>query len=182
MLTINDIDRYQPIYIEGKRPKNRPYLDVQTLDIISRREHIKRTSGETPEQKAVRRYREGKAPAGKTVKKHLKKEEKRKKKEETGGYVSTEAGIPTRHQPHGDIDRGMVQLAGTYRYADMETGEVVMAGGFSRAYPHRNLYVQRPEAVRFGIKRLREEAGGGSSRFEWLGPKKGIVEEVWLRF
>ncbi len=187
MLTINDIDRYQPVYVLGKRPKNRPFLDVQTLEIISRREHIKRTAGETPEQKALRRYREGKAPAGKTVQKQMKKEEKSKKKEngktkkeDAEGYQ--EDLIITKYQPHGDIDRGMVQLAGTYRFMDMQTGDIVAAGGFSRAYAHRSLIIQRPEAVNFAIKRLREDVGGGSSRYEWLGPEKGIIEEVWLRF
>lgn len=60
---------YSPLYdAAGKRDKARRYIDDATGEIISRRQHIRRTEGVTPEEKAkiptVRR-RKGKKPKNK---------------------------------------------------------------------------------------------------------------------
>lgn len=50
---------YKPLYSpDGRRDKARRYVSPEG-NIISRRQYIKKTEGETPEQKAIRRYLEG---------------------------------------------------------------------------------------------------------------------------
>ncbi len=66
-----------PLYIDGKRDSARRYV-TPTGEIISRREQIRRTEGVTPEQKAVRRYEEGKSEPGITVRRYQRREEQRK--------------------------------------------------------------------------------------------------------
>lgn len=69
---------YSPLFVGGKRDKARRYVDTSG-NIISRREYIKVSEGTTPELKAYRRYKEGKAPRGKTVRKVEKQRERRSK-------------------------------------------------------------------------------------------------------
>ena len=68
-------DRYQPLMVNGRRDRARRYIDTRDGSIISRREHIIRTEGRTPEQKAYDRYVAGKAPAGKTAQRVIRKRE-----------------------------------------------------------------------------------------------------------
>ena len=65
----------QPLYINGKRDSRRRYVTPDG-EIISRREQIRRVEGVTPEQKAVRRYVEGKSEVGVTVREHQRRDRK----------------------------------------------------------------------------------------------------------
>ena len=106
----------EPLYINGKRDSRRRYVTT-TGDIISRREQIRRTEGVTPEQKAVRRYEEGKSSPGVTVRQAQRREERRKaaikKPKELWG--NEDRTIPQKAMPTGG-DRGYYQLQGTYRF------------------------------------------------------------------
>ena len=97
---------FEPLYIDGKRDSARRY-ETPSGEIISRREQIRRTEGVTPEEKAVRRYEEGKSEAGVTVRKYQRKEKTRKpdtkKAEELWG--DEDRTIPQKPMPTGG-DRG----------------------------------------------------------------------------
>ena len=165
-----------PLYINGKRDSRRRYV-TPTGEIISRREQIRRTEGVTPEQKAVRRYEEGKSEAGVTVRKYQRKEKTRKpaikKPKELWG--NEDRAIPEKSMPTGG-DRGYYQLQGTYRYYNPKYRSYADSTGYSTAddkmhpYGSPNYLILRRQAVMNAVAQL--------DGYEWK--YVGTVEEKWL--
>lgn len=116
---------YQPLYVDGKRDKARRYV-TPTGEIISRREHIKRTEKRTPEAKAYKRYIEGKAPKGKTVERILKKQDRIRAKTRKKGVVVRELDTREMNQ-----NRNAYQLTGRYRFINKKWRLKAQAIGYS---------------------------------------------------
>ena len=165
-----------PLYIDGKRDSRRRYV-TPTGDIISRREQIRRTEGVTPEQKAVRRYEEGKSKAGVTVRKYQRREKTRKvdttKPRELWG--DEDRTIPEKAMPTGG-ERGYYQLQGTYRFYNPTFREHTISTGYSTAddkrhpYGSPNYLILRRQAIMNGAAQL--------DGYEWK--YVGVIEENWL--
>ena len=165
-----------PLYIDGKRDSRRRYV-TPTGEIISRREQIKRTEGVTPEQKAVRRYEEGKSKAGVTVRKYQRKEKTRKvdttKPRELWG--DEDRTIPEKEMPTGGT-RGYYQLQGTYRFYNPTFREHTISTGYSTAddvkhpYGSPNYLILRRQAIMNAAAHL--------DGYEWK--YVGVMEENWL--
>lgn len=165
-----------PLYIDGKRDSRRRYV-TPTGEIISRREQIRRTEGVTPEQKAVRRYEEGKSKAGVTVRKYQRKEKTCKvdttKPRELWG--DEDRTIPEKEMPTGG-ERGYYQLQGTYRFYNPTFREYATATGYSTADDERHPYgspnylILRRQAIMNAAAQL--------DGYEWK--YIGVVEENWL--
>jgi hypothetical protein len=162
-----------PLYINGKRDSRRRYV-TPAGEIISRREQIRRTEGVTPEQKAVRRYQEGKSKAGVTVRKYQRKGIiKKPGKEILGddGLIS----IPQKTMPTGG-DRGYYQLQGTYQFYNPTFREYTTSTGYSTADDSRHTYgtpnylILRRQAVMNAAAQL--------DGYEWK--YVGVIEEKWL--
>ena len=167
----------EPLYIDGKRDSARRYV-TPTGDIISRREQIRRTEGVTPEQKAVRRYEEGKSEAGVTVRKYQRKEKQRKERikqvtKEVWG--NEEHAIPQKAMPTGG-ERGYYQLQGTYQFYNDTFRDYATSTGYSTADDERHPYgspnylILRRQAVMNAAAQL--------DGYEWK--YVGVVEENWL--
>lgn len=167
----------QPLYIDGKRDSARRYI-TPTGEIISRREQIRRTEGVTPEQKAVRRYEEGKSAAGVTVRRYQRREERKKKGNkqipiEVGGKEEQE--IPFKEMPTGG-KRGYYQLQGTYHFYNATFREHTTSTGYSTAddvmhpYGSPNYLILRRQAIMNAAAQL--------DGYEWK--YIGVVEENWL--
>ena len=166
-----------PLYIDGKRDSRRRYV-TPTGEIISRREQIRRTEGVTPEQKAVRRYQEGKSKAGVTVREYQRREERKKKGakqatiEDWGDEYRT---IPEKEMPTGG-ERGYYQLQGTYQFYNPTFREYATATGYSTADDERHPYgspnylILRRQAIMNAAAKL--------DGYEWK--YIGAVEENWL--
>jgi hypothetical protein len=165
-----------PLYIDGKRDSRRRYV-TPTGDIISRREQIRRTEGVTPEQKAVRRYQEGKSKAGVTVRQYQRKEKTRKPdtKKVTELWGDEDRTIPHKSMPTGG-DRGYYQLQGTYRYYNPKYRSYADSTGYSTADDERHPYgspnylILRRQAVMNAAAKL--------DGYEWK--YVGVIEEQWL--
>ena len=166
-----------PLYIDGKRDSRRRYV-TPTGEIISRREQIRRTEGVTPEQKAVRRYQEGKSKAGVTVREHQRREERKKKgvKQATIELWGDEdRTIPQKSMPTGG-DRGYYQLQGTYRYYNPKYRSYTDSTGYSTAddkmhpYGSPGYLILRRQAVMNAAAQL--------DGYEWK--YVGVIEENWL--
>ena len=165
-----------PLYIDGKRDSRRRYV-TPTGEIISRREQIKRTEGVTPEQKAVRRYEEGKSKAGVTVRKYQRKEKTRKvdttKPRELWG--DEDRTIPEKEMPTGGT-RGYYQLQGTYHFYNPTFREHTTSTGYSTAddvkhsYGSPNYLILRRQAIMNAAAQL--------DGYEWK--YVGVMEENWL--
>lgn len=164
-----------PLYIDGKRDSRRRYV-TPTGDIISRREQIRRTEGVTPEQKAVRRYEEGKSKAGVTVRRYQRREKTRKvdttKPRELWG--DEDRTIPEKAMPTGG-ERGYYQLQGTYQFYNPTFREDAISTGYSTAderqpYGSPNYLILRRQAILNAAAQL--------DGYEWK--YIGIVEENWL--
>lgn len=165
-----------PLYIDGKRDSRRRYV-TPTGDIISRREQIRRTEGVTPEQKAIRRYEEGKSKVGVTVRKYQRREKTRKvdttKPRELWG--DEDRTIPEKEMPTGG-ERGYYQLQGTYRFYNPTFREHAISTGYSTAddkrhpYGSPNYLILRRQAIMNAAAQL--------DGYEWK--YIGIVEENWL--
>ncbi len=165
-----------PLYIDGKRDSARRYV-TSTGEIISRREQILRTEGVTPEQKAVRRYEEGKSKAGVTVRKYQRREKTRKpdttKPIELWG--DEDRTIPEKEMPTGG-ERGYYQLQGTYQFYNSTFREHATSTGYSTAddvkhpYGSPNYLILRRQAIMNAAAQL--------DGYEWK--YVGVVEENWL--
>ncbi len=168
---------FEPLYIDGKRDSARRYK-TPSGEIISRREQIRRTEGVTPEEKAVRRYQEGKSDAGVTVRRHQRREERKKKgsKQETIETCGNEEhAIPHKPMPTGG-DRGYYQLQGTYQFYNDTFRDYVTATGYSTAddkmhpYGSPNYLILRRQAIMNAAAQL--------DGYEWK--YVGVVDENWL--
>jgi hypothetical protein len=168
---------FQPLYIGGKRDSARRYV-TPTGDIISRREQIRRTEGTTPEQKAVRRYQEGKSKAGVTVRQAQRREERRKagiKKATKEMWGNEDRAIPLKEMPTGGT-RGYYQLQGTYQFYNPTFRTHAVSTGYSTAddvmhpYGSPNYLILRRQAILNAAAKL--------DGYEWK--YVGVVEENWL--
>ena len=165
-----------PLYIDGKRDSRRRYV-TPTGEIISRREQIRRTEGVTPEEKAVRRYKEGKSKAGVTVRQALRREKGRKveTKKVTELWGDEDRTIPEKEMPTGG-DRGYYQLQGTYQFYNPTIRDYDTATGYSTADDERHPYgspnylILRRQAVMNAAAQL--------DGYDWK--YVGVVEENWL--
>ena len=165
-----------PLYIDGKRDSRRRYVTPDG-EIISRREQIRRTEGVTPEQKAVRRYQEGKSKAGVTVRQALRREKGRKveTKKVTELWGDEDRTIPEKEMPTGG-ERGYYQLQGTYRFYNDTIRGYATSTGYSTADDERHPYgspnylILRRQAVMNAAAQL--------DGYEWK--YIGVVEENWL--
>ena len=174
---------FQPLYINGKRDSRRRYISP-TGEIISRRQYIKITEGVSPEQKAIRRYEEGKSKAGVTVRRYQSREKKRKAgiKQATRDSWGEEdrailIKVPIKEMPTGG-KRGYYQLQGTYRFYNTKYREYATATGYSTAddamhpYDSPNYLILRRQAILNAVAQL--------DGYEWKFG--GIVEENWLQW
>ena len=168
---------FEPLYIDGKRDSARRYVTPDG-EIISRREQIRRTEGTTPEEKAVRRYEEGKSEAGVTVRKYQRKEKTRKpdtKKTQTETWGNEEQAIPLKEMPTGG-KRGYYQLQGTYQFYNPTFRDYGTATGYSTAddkmhpYGSPNYLILRRQAIMNAAAQL--------DGYEWK--YIGVVDENWL--
>ena len=165
-----------PLYIDGKRDSRRRYV-TPTGEIISRREQIRRTEGVTPEEKAVRRYKEGKSKAGVTVRQALRREKGRKveTKKVTELWGDEDRTIPEKEMPTGG-ERGYYQLQGTYQFYNPTIRDYDTATGYSTADDERHPYgtpnylILRRQAIMNAAAQL--------DGYEWK--YIGVVEENWL--
>ncbi len=166
-----------PLYIDGKRDSARRYV-TSTGEIISRREQILRTEGVTPEQKALRRYQEGKTKAGVTVRQAQRREERKKKgiKQTTIElWGNEEQAIPLKEMPTGG-KRGYYQLQGTYQFYNPTFRSYANSTGYSTAddvkhpYGSPNYLILRRQAIM--------NAAAPLDGYEWK--YIGVVEEQWL--
>ncbi|MDD2954530.1 MAG: hypothetical protein PHC95_15505 [Parabacteroides sp.] len=167
----------KPLYIDGKRDSRRRYV-TPTGEIISRREQIRRTEGNTPEQKAVRRYEEGKSKAGVTVRRYQRKEKQRKegiKKATVELWGNEDREIYQKTMPTGG-ERGYYQLQGTYQFYNPTYRSYDVATGYStaddamRPYMSPNYLILRRQAVLNAAAQL--------EGYEWK--YVGVVEENWI--
>ena len=167
----------KPLYIDGKRDSRRRYV-TPTGEIISRREQIRRTEGVTPEQKAVRRYEEGKSKAGVTVRRYQSREKRRKagiKQATIDSWGQEERAIPIKSMPTGG-KRGYYQLQGTYRFYNAKYREYAVSTGYSTAddtmhpYESPNYLILRRQAILNAVAQL--------DGYEWKFV--AVVEENWL--
>lgn len=166
----------KPLYIDGKRDSRRRYV-TPTGEIISRREQIRRTEGVTPEEKAIRRYEEGKSEAGVTVRKYQRREKTHKvdttKPKELWG--DEDRTIPEKEMPTGG-ERGYYQLQGTYQFYNPTFREYATATGYSTADDERHPYgspnylILRRQAIMNAVAQL--------DGYEWKFI--GVIEENWL--
>lgn len=166
-----------PLYIDGKRDSARRYV-TPTGDIISRREQIRRTEGVTPEEKAVRRYEEGKSEPGVTVRRYQRREEQRKegiKKATEELWGNEDHAIPQKAMPTGG-ERGYYQLQGTYQFYSTTFRDYATSTGYSTADDERHPYgspnylILRRQAIMNAAAQL--------DGYEWK--YDGVVEERWL--
>ena len=167
----------QPLYIDGIRDSARRYVTPDG-EIISRRQYIKITEGVSPEEKAVRRYQEGKTKAGVTVRKLQRRQERKKKgvKQTTLDlWGEEEQAIPLKEMPTGG-KRGYYQLQGTYQFYNPTFREYTTATGYSTAddvmhpYGSPNYLILRRQAIMNAAAQL--------DGYEWK--YIGVVNENWL--
>ena len=166
-----------PLYINGRRDSRRRYV-TPTGEIISRREQIRRTEGVTPEQKAVRRYEEGKSKAGVTVRQAQRREERRKagiKEATIELWGNEDRAITLKEMPTGG-ERGYYQLQGTYRFYNPEFRSFEDSTGYSTADDKRHPYGSP------GYLILRRQAimNAAAQLDGYVWKYVGVIEENWL--
>ena len=160
----------------------RRYRNVITGEEISRREYIKRTEKITPEEKAYRRVKEGKAKPGITSRKYeqtLKKKALEKAQKGKIDYTfEYEHEIESRQMPTKWSYR-VSQLAGSYYCRHEKTGRVAISNGFSTAIDSS----KKPPVDSRAFLILREQAiNHALAKFEGDYNWKviGVYEEVWI--
>lgn len=166
----------RPLYINGKRDSRRRYV-LPSGEIISRRQYIKITEGVSPEQKAVRRYEEGKSKAGVTVRKYQRKKKTRKDIKKTGTELwgKEDRRICQISMPTGG-SRGYYQLQGTYRFYHPKFRSYADSTGYSTAddkrhpYGSPNYLILRRQAILNAAAKL--------DGYEWK--YIGVIDENWL--
>ncbi len=168
---------FEPLYINGKRDSRRRFV-TPSGEIISRRQYIKITEGVSPEEKAVRRYQEGKTKAGVTVRKAQRRQERKKKgvKQATIELCGNEEqAIPLKEMPTGG-NRGYYQLQGTYQFYNDTFRDYGTATGYSTAddkmhsYGSPNYLILRRQAIMNASAKL--------DGYEWK--YVGVIDENWL--
>ncbi len=161
----------------------RRYRNVVTGEEISRREYIKRTEKVTPEEKAYRRVREGKAKPGITSRKYeqtrkRKAIEKAQKGQTDFGFEGVDQELESRQMPSKG-DYRVSQLAGSYYCRHEKTGRVTISNGFSTAIDSS----KKPSVDSMTFLILREQAiNHALAKFEGDYNWKviGVYEEVWI--
>lgn len=159
---------YKPLVVDGKRDKARRYV-APDGSVISRREHIKRTEGTTPERKALKRYVEGKTTGGKTVEQIIRRQEKRKT--DTGFAVGFDTPVREMYQ-----NRNAYQLTGRYFFINRKWDLRALAIGYStvsnRKKTGEDYLILREQAVNSAQATLPH------SGWEY----RGIDYEKWLHW
>ncbi len=161
----------------------RRYRNVVTGEEISRREYIKRTEKVTPEEKAYRRVKEGKAKPGITSRKYEQSLKKKALKEAQKGqidygYVGVDHELESRQMPSKG-DYRVSQLAGSYYCRNSKTGRVSISNGFSTAIDS----AKKPVFNSMEFLILRKQATEHAlAKFEGNYNWKviGVYEEVWI--
>lgn len=160
----------------------RRYRHVITGEEISRREYIKRTEKITPEEKAYKRVREGKAKPGVTSRKYertLKKKTLEKAQKGKIDYTfEHEHELESRQMPTKWSYR-VSQLAGSYYCRHEKTGQIAISNGFSTAIDSS----KKPSVESRAFLILREQAiNHALAKFEGDYNWKviGVYEEVWV--
>ncbi len=161
----------------------RRYRNVDTGEEISRREYIKRTEKVTPEEKAYRRVKEGKAKPGITSRKYEKSLKKKALKEAQEGqidygYEGVDHELESRQMPSKG-DYRVSQLAGSYYCRNSKSGRVSISNGFSTAIDS----AKKPVFNSMEFLILRKQATEHAlAKFEGNYNWKviGVYEEVWL--
>ena len=171
----------KPLYINGKRDSRRRYV-LPSGEIISRREYIKRTEKITPEEKAYKRVREGKAKPGITSRKYEQSLKKKELKKAQKGKISYtfehEHDLESRQMPTKRAYR-VSQLAGSYYCRNEKTGRISISNGFSTAIDSS----KKPSLDSMEFLILREQAiNHALAKFEGNYNWKviGVYEEVWV--
>ena len=161
----------------------RRYRNVDTGEEISRREYIKRTEKITPEEKAYKRVREGKAKPGITSRKYeqtrkKKALEKAQKGQIDYGFEGFDHELESRQMPSKG-DYRVSQLAGSYYCRNEKTGRVSISNGFSTAIDSN----KKPKINSIEFQILRKQATEHAlAKFEGNYNWKviGVYEEVWI--
>ncbi len=121
---------YQPLYVGGRRDSARRYV-APDGSIISRREQIKRTEGHSPEEKAVKRYKEGKSRKGVTVREYERRKGRKIKTKPIDGPID-KSPLPTKRMPTKER-RGFCQLSGLYQFWNPAQRRSAKSRGYSTA-------------------------------------------------
>lgn len=167
----------RPLYVNGKRDSRRRYV-LPSGEIISRRQYIKISEGLSPEEKAVRRYKEGKSKAGVTVRRYQRREKQRKegiKQATIDLWGNEDHAIPQKEMPTGG-ERGYYQLQGTYQFYNSTFREYTTSTGYSTAddkrhpYGSPNYLILRRQAIMNAAAKL--------DGYEWK--YIGVIDENWL--
>lgn len=161
----------------------RRYKNVDTGEVISRREYIKRTEKVTPEQKAYIRVKEGKAKPSITSRKYeqtrrKKALEKVQKGEQDFGFEVVAQDLESRQMPSRG-DYRVSQLAGSYYCRNDKTGRIAISNGFSTAIDS----AKKPDFNSIEFQILRKQAiEHALAKFEGDYNWKviGVYEEVWI--
>jgi len=142
---------YSKLYIDGKRDPKRRYIDEQG-NIISRRQAETALSGESPEQKAIRRVEEGKAKPGITSRKYSLPKVKRPKEKISKGLFVKE--MPTGKYPDGrpKPSKNVYQLSGKYEFskASLIRKKLIEQHAITVGYSYTSRY--RDDASYFAMK------------------------------
>ncbi len=181
--------RYQPLYQDGKRDKARRFRDTHTNTIVSYRKYIKITEGVSPEEKAVRRVKAGKAKPGKTYKRYLERKAKKEKK----AKVQPPKRTPYTTDRFRVVDRfkyehvNLYQLVVTAIFRKTGTAQKTVARGYSTLtnaryttpprYGTHYYYLRRAEALRHAEAQVLSTHAGMSG--EWVVQE--VTDEFWLR-
>ena len=146
---------YSKLYVDGKRDSRRRYIDSQG-NIVSRRQAETALSGESPEQKAVRRVEEGKAKPGITSRKYSLPKVKRPEEKISKGLFVKE--MPTGKYPDGRPKprKNVYQLSGKYEFAKASIigkkliEQHAIAVGYSYTHRYRDdasYYAMKEQAI-----------------------------------
>jgi hypothetical protein len=161
----------------------RRYRNVVTGEEISRREYIKRTEKTTPEEKAYRRVKEGKAKHSKTSRKYEETQKKKAIEKAQKGEIDysfewVDHQLESRQMPTKRAYR-VSQLAGSYICRNEKTGRVAISNGFSTVVNSD----EKPAINSIEFLILREQAAKHAiAKFEGDYNWKviGVYEEVWI--
>jgi len=182
--------RFEPVYVDGKRDKARRYRDTLTNTIVSYRQYIKLTEGVSPEEKAIRRVKAGKAKPGKTYKRYLERKAKKEKKAKVQPpkrklYPTKRLRIVDRVKDKDHVN--LYQLVVTAVFRKIGTRQTMLARGYSTLtharytspprYGTDYYYLRRAEALRHAKAQVLSTQAGMSG--EWVVQE--VIDEFWLR-
>ena len=181
--------RFEPVYVGGKRDPARRFRDTHTNTIVSYRKYIKITEGISPEEKAVRRVKAGKAKPGKTYKRYLERKAKKEKKAKVQPpkprlYPTKRVRVVDRVK---DKHVNLYQLVVTAVFRKIGTRQKIVARGYSTLtharytspprYGTDYYYLRRAEALRHAKAQVLSMHAGMSG--EWVVEE--VIDEFWLR-